>query len=45
MAASAIKREKGFNDLPAEARTACLMFEKKGVSRDEFVAEYWKGKA
>jgi hypothetical protein len=40
-----VKRERGFVDLPPEAKQAALQFEKKGVKRDEYAAEYWKGVA
>lgn len=45
MAANRTSSQKGFEQMPSEAKQACLMFEKKGVSRDSFVSEYWKGKA
>lgn len=37
---------KGYNDLPAEAKTAALDFEKRGrATKEEYAKEYWKENA
>lgn len=38
-------RVKSFNDLPKEAQEAALYFEKKGVSRDQYVKSYFEGQS
>jgi len=38
-------RAKGFGDLPADAKAVALKFEKQGVKREAFAAEYWKENA
>lgn len=42
---SATPRGKTFNDLPADARAACLEYEKKGVKREEYVKTYFEENA
>jgi hypothetical protein len=38
-------RGKTFSDLPKEAQEAALYFEKKGVSRDQYVKNYFEGQS
>lgn len=42
MAAPAMNREKGFADMPPEQKRAALMFEKRGIPKEDFAAQYWK---
>lgn len=38
-------RERGFNDLPPEAKAVAIKLEKQGVKREEYAKEYWKENA
>lgn len=38
-------RGKSFSDLPKEAQEAALYFEKKGVSREQYVKSYFEGQS
>ena len=42
---SATPRGRTFNDLPKEAQEAAVYFEKKGVSREQYVKSYFEGQS
>lgn len=38
-------RQRGFNDLPPEAKAVALKLEKQGVKKESYAEEYWKENA